>query len=81
MTRDQSKVAKKEMSSVSKKREELNKKRKKVENSDSDNDSNDGSDTENDEMDVHEYRKFLSKIFPSKHLNKKIKAGEKIKKL
>jgi ATP-dependent Lon protease len=32
-------------------------------------------------MDVHEYRKFLSNLFPSKHLSKKIKAGEKIKKL
>ena len=30
-------------------------------------------------MDVHEYRKFLSKIFPSKHLTNKIKAGKKIK--
>jgi hypothetical protein len=30
-------------------------------------------------MDVHEYRKFLSKIFPSKHLSKKIQAGEKLK--
>jgi ATP-dependent Lon protease len=30
-------------------------------------------------MDVHEYRKFLSKIFPSKHLTNKIKAGKKLK--
>ena len=58
-----------------KKRDELNKKKKKNEESDSD--SND-SDSENEEMDVQEYRKFLSKIFPSKHLAKKIKAGEKV---
>jgi ATP-dependent Lon protease len=32
-------------------------------------------------MDVHEYRKFLSKIFPSKNINKKINAGEKLKKV
>ena len=30
-------------------------------------------------MDVHEYRKFISKIFPSKHINKKIQSGEKLK--
>jgi hypothetical protein len=40
-----------------------------------------GSDNEDDEMDVHEYRKFLSKIFPSKHLNNKIKTGDKLKHL
>jgi len=77
MPRDnQTKLSKKEQNKVSKK-EELRK--KKI--VDSDSDSNDGSDTENDEMDVHEYRKFLSKIFPSKHLSKKIKAGEKLKKV
>ena len=31
-------------------------------------------------MDIHEYRKFISKIFPSKYIDKKIKAGEKLKK-
>ena len=35
--------------------------------------------SDDDEMDVHEYRKFLSKIFPSKHLDKKIKDGEMLK--
>ena len=45
-----------------------------------DTDSSSESDSENEEeMDVHEYRKFLSKIFPSKHLTNKIKAGKKIK--
>jgi ATP-dependent Lon protease len=60
---------------IAKKREEITKRLKK--NDDSDSDSNDES--ENEEMDVHEYRKFLSKIFPSKHLSKKIKDGEKMK--
>jgi ATP-dependent Lon protease len=79
MPRDsQTKLSKKEQNKRSKKQEELSKKKKKIENSGSD---NDGSDSENDEMDVHEYRKFLSKIFPSKHLNNKIKSGDKLKKL
>jgi chemotaxis protein histidine kinase CheA len=74
MTRDtQSKSSNKR----TRKDEEVQKKKKRVANSDSDN--NDGSDTETDEMDVHEYRKFISKIFPSKYLDKKIKSGEKLK--
>ena len=32
------------------------------------------------EMDQHEYRKFLQKIFPSTHLENKIKAGSRLKK-
>ena len=80
MPRDsQSKLSNKEQNKRSKKQDELNKRKKRNEESDSD--SNDGSESENEEMDVHEYRKFLSKIFPSKHLSKKIKAGEKLKKL
>ena len=79
MARDsQTKLSKKEQNKRSKKQEELSKKKKKIENSGSD---NDGSDSENDDMDVHEYRKFLSKIFPSKHLNNKLKSGDKLKKL
>lgn len=77
MARDtQTKTSKKE---VSKRVEELNKKKKRAQ-ADSDSDSNDDSESE-EEMDVHEYRKFISKIFPSKHMNKKIKAGEKLKKV
>jgi len=77
MVRDtQTKTSKKE---VSKRVEELNRKKKRAA-ADSDSDSNDDSESE-EEMDVHEYRKFISKIFPSKHMNKKIKAGEKLKKV
>ena len=80
MARDsQTKISKREQVKRSKKQEELSKKKKKVANSDSD--SNDGSESESDEMDVHEYRKFLKNIFPSKHLDKKIKSGEKVKEL
>jgi ATP-dependent Lon protease len=79
MARDsQTKLSKKEIKR-SKKQEELSKNKKKINNSDSD--DNCGSDSDSEEMDVHEYRKYLSKMFPSRHLNKKIKAGEKLKKI
>jgi ATP-dependent Lon protease len=76
MPKDSNSKNKKELSK-SKKQEQLAQKKKKNEESDSDSESSDNSE---DEMDVHEYRKFLSKMFPSKHLNKKIKSGEKLKK-
>ena len=82
MTRDnQIKKSKKEMTSKRSKRlEELNRRKKKADHSDSD--SNDhSSDSEEEEMDVHEYRKFISKIFPSKYINKKIRTSEKLKKV
>ena len=79
MTHDaQTKYSKKDVIRRSKRLEELAKKK----NSTSDNDDNisiTSSDDENEEMDVHEYRKFLKKIFPSKHLNKKIASGERLK--
>ena len=47
----------------------------------SNSDSDDISDyADDDKVDFHEYRKCLSKLFPSKHINKKIKAGERLKK-
>jgi ATP-dependent Lon protease len=79
MPRDsQTKSSKIEQIKRSKKQEELSKRKKK--NSNSDSDGENGSDTENDEMDVHEFRKYVQKIFPSKNLDKKIKAGDKLKK-
>jgi ATP-dependent Lon protease len=83
MVRDtKSKNSKKEQNKRMKKREEIKKKQKKNKESDSDNnsDSNTDSDSEKDEMDVHELRKYIQKIFPSKHMDKKIKAGDKLKK-
>ena len=50
--------------------------KKKNESSDNDDSSSD----EDMEMDDHEYRKFLSKIFPSKYMDKKVESGEKLKK-
>jgi ATP-dependent Lon protease len=64
---------------IKRSKKEDEKRRNKKNNNDSDSDDEDYE--SGDEMDVQEYRKFLSKIFPSKHLSKKIKAGEKLKKV
>ena len=80
MPRDsQTKMSKKE-SIKSKRREEEARKKKQNEDS-SDDASFHTDDDDDDEMDVHEYRKFLKKMFPSKHLDNKIKAGERVKKI
>jgi ATP-dependent Lon protease len=70
-------MSKKE-SNKSKKREEESRKKKKNSES-SDDDASFYTDDDEEEMDIHEYRKFLKKMFPSKHLDKKIKAGERLK--
>jgi ATP-dependent Lon protease len=78
MTCDSSnKLSKREQVKRSNKKGEANLKKKKNETSDSE----DGSGSESEEMDIHEFRKYVQKIFPSKHIDKKIKAGEKLKKL
>ena len=46
---------------------------------DSDNDSSTPTDEE-DVMDSHEFRRYLSKIFPSKYLDNLLKKGDKLKK-
>jgi len=66
-----------------KKRQPLNKMKntelKRHKHSDSDSDSNH---SESDgEMDVNEFRKYVQKIFPSKHMENKIKAGDTLKQL
>jgi ATP-dependent Lon protease len=80
MTRDSSnKLPKKEQVKRSNKKVEPNLKKKKNESSDSEHGEN--SDSNDEEMDMHEFRKYVQKIFPSKHMDKKIKAGEKLKKM
>jgi ATP-dependent Lon protease len=75
MPRDiQSKSCKK---SLTKKEEAARLRKKQNESSDSDF-SNDESDEE-EELDMQEYREFLAKTFPSKHIDKKVKAGKKLK--
>ena len=68
----------------SKKQEEKMKKKKTNESSDDDDEtyypSEESEGEEDGEMDAHEYRKFLQKIFPSKYLDKKIKSGDNLKK-
>ncbi len=82
MTRDSQFKSKKDMvSKRSKKLDELNRKKKKADHSDSDSNDNTSDSEQEEELDVHEYRKFISKIFPSRHINQKIKAGEKLKKV
>jgi len=68
---------KKKMTNKKNNKKELNetKNKKRNESSDSEGDSSE----EEIDMDSHEYRKFLNKIFPSKHLNEKVKSGEKLK--
>jgi ATP-dependent Lon protease len=72
----QTKISKK--TSPSKKKEEAARlKKRKDESSDSDFDSD--NDDEDEEIDMQEYREFLAKTFPSKHLDKKVNAGKKLK--
>ena len=72
------------------KKEELSRMRKKNDTSsdseseysseyNSDSYEEEDEDEEEDELDIQEYRKFLAKTFPSNHINKKIKAGNKLK--
>ena len=72
----QSKISKKS-SSTKKKEEAARMKKRKDESSDDDFVSHD--DDEDEEMDIQEYREFLAKTFPSKHLDKKVKAGKNLK--
>ena len=74
----QTKMSKKE-TKFSKRKEELSRKKKRNEDS-SDDDASFHTDDSEDELDVQEYRKFLKSMFPSKHLDNKIKAGERLKK-
>ena len=78
MPRDQIKMSKTDK----KNKKADDRRRKQIESDSSDNDSEYYTDDseEDDEIDQHEYRKFLAKMFPSKHINKKVKAGEKLKK-
>jgi ATP-dependent Lon protease len=73
--------SKKSKLSPSKKKEEAARLKKKQAESSDDSDYYDDDDfeEEDEEMDMQEYREFLSKTFPSKHLDKKVKAGKELK--
>ena len=81
MTRESSnkQISKRDQVNRSNKNAEDNLKKKKNLSSDSEGESE--SESDDDEMDMHEFRKYVQKIFPSKHLDKKIKVGEKLKKM
>ena len=61
------------------KMEESRRRRKHPDDDSSNSDSN--SSSEDEEMDSHEYKKFLAKMFPSKYKKNQVKEGEKLKKL
>jgi len=77
MSKDKQPKISKKSSSTKKKEEAARLKKRKDESSDSDYVSDD--DDEDEEMDIQEYREFLSKTFPSKHIDKKVNAGKKLK--
>ena len=54
-------------------------KQQKKKNNGDDNDETSSSDNEDDLMGEHEIRTFISRVFPSKYLDNKIKAGERLK--
>ena len=66
------KMSKKDLNNAKKREEIAKKKKRNQESSDDESIYTDESEEEKEEMDEIEYRKFLRKIFPSKHLNKKI---------
>jgi ATP-dependent Lon protease len=74
------KIAKKDKKKQNKK-DAVNQKLKNNKDSDSDDDyeDEDWSEDEDEEVNMHEIRKQIAKILPSKHINKKIKAGERFK--
>jgi len=68
-------------SKMSLKQKELEKKKLNESSESSDNNDSDyHTDDDEPDFDQHEYRKFLAKMFPSKHLNEKIKSGNKLQK-
>jgi ATP-dependent Lon protease len=76
MRQDRIKMSKKDTKRIKKTDDN---RRRKQHSSDDDDDSSWTTDTD-EELDVHEYRKLLAQLYPSKHLDKKISAGKKLKK-
>ena len=76
-------TSKKEQLKRSKRLEEMARARKKNDESDDSDSSNYDTeeDEETEEMDIVEYHKLLADLFPSRHMDKKVKLGEKVKKI
>ena len=64
---------------LTKKEEAARLRKKQNESSDSDYSDNESESGSEEDFDLQEYRKLLAETFPSKHINKKVKAGEKLK--
>ena len=54
-------------------------KQQKKKNKDDDDDETSSSDHDDEIMSEHDLRKFISRVFPSKHIDNKVKAGEHLK--
>lgn len=63
------------------KKREILPRKKKCESDESDDGASLEEEEEEDEIDIHEFRKYLHQVMPSKHLRNKIQAGEKVKQL
>ena len=85
MPRDtQYKMSNKKDNKVSKKKGEESRRRKYNESSSDDDDDtyyDDEEEETEEELDELEYRKFLRNMYPSKHMDKKVNAGERLKKV
>jgi len=80
---NKSKSIKNDKKKIVDKKKNDDRRRKQIDDDSSDNNSDYSSDSneDDDEINQHEYRKFLSKMFPSKYINEKVKSGEKLKKV
>uniref|UniRef100_A0A6C0IW43 ATPase AAA-type core domain-containing protein n=1 Tax=viral metagenome TaxID=1070528 RepID=A0A6C0IW43_9ZZZZ len=79
MTKEINKI----MKSKNRKNEEMNRRKKRDEissDSDCDSDSTYNTSDEDEEFDEQEYRKMLKKLYPSKHIDKKVKSCKNMKK-
>ena len=79
MSKDKQSRISTKSSSTKKKEEAARLKKRKDESSDSDFIDDEDDESIDEEIDMQEYREFLAKTFPSKHLDKKVKAGNKLK--
>jgi ATP-dependent Lon protease len=76
MRQDRIKMSKKDIKRTKKTEE----RRRKQHDSSDDSDDSSWTGESDDDLDVHEYHKLLSQLYPSKHINKKVVAGKKLKK-
>jgi ATP-dependent Lon protease len=82
MVHERQHQVKKEQSKRVKNKDDQARKKKKDESSDSgESYYSDTEDSDAEELDAIEYKKFLSKLFPSKYLDKTVKSGKKLKKV